>query len=37
MLEDVSIKDVICWAPEGDCFIVKVHNTYARQLGRGAD
>jgi hypothetical protein len=25
ILEDASVKDMICWGPEGDCFIVKVH------------
>ncbi|KAJ7935771.1 hypothetical protein B0H13DRAFT_2177272 [Mycena leptocephala] len=32
MLEDVSIKDVICWAPEGDCFIVKDINEFATSI-----
>ncbi|KAJ7922546.1 HSF-type DNA-binding-domain-containing protein [Mycena leptocephala] len=32
MLEDVSIKDVICWAPEGNCFIVKDINEFATSI-----
>ncbi|KAJ7922535.1 hypothetical protein B0H13DRAFT_2409573 [Mycena leptocephala] len=32
ILEDTSVKDVICWGPKGDCFIVKDLNEFATSI-----
>ncbi|KAJ7911312.1 HSF-type DNA-binding-domain-containing protein [Mycena leptocephala] len=32
ILEDASVKDMICWGPEGDCFIVKDLNEFATSI-----